>query len=224
MATPLDDKRLKVVLCTIFINIAAVILFANVSWSDWRTGMVLNVLDNAILITYAALCRDRFMLHLIYFGMGLGFAELFADAWLVEHTRTLDYSIGGGPMIWRSPLWMPFAWEVVAVQFAVLGQWLMRKFPRWGLGLTGAIGAVNIPFYEEMALQTQWWAYSGCRLFLHTPYYIIVGEFFIVVAIVLLARRIKIENLTATVSYGVAGGAAIWMCYAAAFMICEGKL
>jgi hypothetical protein len=200
------------------------IFFANVPWSDWRTGMVLNLTDNAILIAYAVFRRDRFMLHLICFGLALGFAELAADAWLVDHTRTLDYSIGGGPMIWRSPLWMPFAWEVVAVQFAVLGDWLMRKFSRRGLWLAGLIGAINIPFYEEMALGTKWWAYYDCRMFLHTPYYIILGEFFIVVAIVLLARRIKIENFAATILYGAAGGLAIFVCYAAAFLICEGRL
>ena len=38
-----------------------------------------------------------------------------------DYTRTLDYSIGGGPMIWRSPLWMLLAWEVVAVQFGYIG-------------------------------------------------------------------------------------------------------
>jgi hypothetical protein len=52
----------------------------------------------------------RFLL----FGVVVGLTELAADAWLVDYTRTLDYSIGGGPMIWRSPLWMPLAWEVVA--------------------------------------------------------------------------------------------------------------
>jgi len=25
------------------------------------------------------------------------------------------------PMIWRSPIWMPFAWQVVSVQFGYLG-------------------------------------------------------------------------------------------------------
>jgi hypothetical protein len=29
----------------------------------------------------------------------VGFKELAADAWLVDYTKTLDYSIGGGPMI-----------------------------------------------------------------------------------------------------------------------------
>jgi hypothetical protein len=58
----------------------------------------LNLVDNALLI---------------------GFILVRRDAWLVDYTRTLDYSIGGGPMIWRSPLWMPLAWEVVAVQFGL---------------------------------------------------------------------------------------------------------
>jgi hypothetical protein len=40
-------------------------------------------------------------------GVVVGFTELAADAWLV--------------VIWRSPLWMPLAWEVVAVQFGYVG-------------------------------------------------------------------------------------------------------
>ena len=219
-----NNERLKIVLCTIILNVTAVVLLANVPWSDWRTGMALNLVDNAILVTYALARRDRLMIHLICFGLALGFTELAADAWLVDHTKTLDYSIGGGPILVRSPLWMPFAWEVVAVQFAVLGSWLVDRFRGWGIWLAGIIGAINIPFYEEMALKTKWWSYQDCRMFLHTPYYIILGEFFIVLAIVLLARRIRIDNLFATVIYGATGGAAIWICYAAAFGICESRI
>ena len=53
--------------------------------------------------------------------------ELAADAWLVDYTRTLDYSIGGGPMLWRSPIWMPLAWEVVTVQFGYVGLRLWER-------------------------------------------------------------------------------------------------
>jgi len=52
------------------------------------------------------------MWRLLLFGLAVGLMELLADAWLVDHTRTRDYSIGGGPMIWRSPMWMRLAWEV----------------------------------------------------------------------------------------------------------------
>jgi hypothetical protein len=61
------------------------------------------------------------------FGLTAGIGELGADAWLVDFTRTLDYSSGGGPMLWRSPLWMTFAWEVVAVQFGYLGLRLRQR-------------------------------------------------------------------------------------------------
>jgi hypothetical protein len=80
-------------------------------------GTALNVLDNSLLIGFAMLKCDALLARFLLFGIVVGFTELAADAWLVDYTRTLDYSIGGGPMIWRSPVWMPLAWEVVAVQF-----------------------------------------------------------------------------------------------------------
>lgn len=219
--TNLNRPRLAVVLFTIFLNIFAVMIFANVSWSDWRTGMALNLLDNSIFITYAIRWRDQMMKHLLLFGLALGLTELLADAWIVDVTHTLDYSIGGGPMLWRSPLWMPFAWEVVAVQFAVLGQWLTDKWKGIGLILTGLAGAINIPFYEEMALQTNWWLYRNCRMFLHTPYYIILGEFLIVIGIVILSRKLQPPRLSVTLFTGMLGGLVIFASYALAFWICE---
>jgi Domain of unknown function (DUF6989) len=95
--------------------------------------------------------RDLLLARFVLFGLAVGFAELPADAWLVDYTRTLDYSIGGGQMIWRSPLWMPLAWEVVAVQFGYIGLRLWERFGWAGLLMIGLLGAINIPFYEEMA-------------------------------------------------------------------------
>ena len=217
----LTSSRLKIVLFTIFFNIAAVMVFAHLPWSDWRTGMALNLFNNAIFIIYAWHRRDRLMDRLLLFGIVLGFTELIADAWLVDFTRTLDYSIGGGPMIWRSPLWMPFAWEIVAVQFAVLGGWLTYRFKSYGILLAGLIGAINIPFYEEMARQTKWWAYHHCRMLLHTPYYIIFGEFWIVIAITIFSRRVLSGRLNETVWAGLSSGFMIFICYAVAFWIFE---
>jgi hypothetical protein len=48
------------------------------------------------------------------FGLIVGLSELPADAWLTNFTRSLDYWVGGGPMLWPSPVWMPLAWEIVA--------------------------------------------------------------------------------------------------------------
>jgi hypothetical protein len=151
------------------------------------------------------------------FGLATGLAELAADAWLVDGTRTLDYSIGGGPMLWRSPVWMPIAWEIVAVQFGCLGLWLRDRFGGAGLAAIGVLGAINIPYYEEMAKRIHWWQYSGCRMISHTPYYIILGEFGIAIALTLLARSLRHGNAAKAWWLGAAGGAAIFLCYALAY-------
>jgi hypothetical protein len=191
---PLEPARLWVVLATVAINVAAVTALTRVPWSDWRTGLLLNLFDNWLLIRFALARRDAFLARLLLFGLAVGFTELAADAWLVDYTRTLDYSIGGGPMLWRSPLWMPFAWQIVAVQFGYLGLRLWERFGGAGLALIGILGAINIPFYEEMAKRIHWWEYRGCRMLSNTPYYIILGELGIAMALALLARRVRDGN------------------------------
>jgi hypothetical protein len=116
-----ERARLAVILTTITISVVGVIAFSFAPWSDWRTGLLLNLMENSILIAFSIRCRDRLIPHLILFGLAGGITELLADAWLVDATGTLDYSLGGGPMIWRSPAWMPLAWEMVAVQFGYIG-------------------------------------------------------------------------------------------------------
>jgi hypothetical protein len=217
----LERARLRVVLATIGINVVAVLIFAVVPWSNWRTGLALNLLDNAILIAYAIRRRDSFMAHLIVFGLVIGFTELAADAWLVEGTRTLNYSIGGGPMLWRSPIWMPLAWEIVAVQFGYIGLRLIEAWNVVGLLLTGLIGAVNIPFYEEMARRTNWWTYSNRRMLSNTPYYIIVGEYLIAVFFAILAREVRKERIPMTVAAGVVAGASVLVCYGVAYELID---
>ena len=124
-------------------------------------------------------------------------------------------------MIWRSPLWMPFAWEVVAVQFGYIGLRLWERFGRVGLLMIALLGAINIPFYEEMARRIHWWQYSGCCMFSFTPWYIILGEFGIAVALTLLARRLRRGSWLGAIGAGIAGGISIFVCYAVAFFITD---
>jgi hypothetical protein len=145
----LERERLLVVIATVVINMAAVSLLAFAPWSDWRTGAALNLIDNCLLVGFVIGRRDALLARFLLFGLAVGLAELPADAWLVDDTRTLDYSIGGGPMIWRSPLWMPLAWEVVAVQFGCIGLRLWERFSWVGLLMIGLLGAINIPFYRR---------------------------------------------------------------------------
>jgi hypothetical protein len=218
----LERGRLAVVLATIVVNVVAVGLLAFVPWSDWRTGLALNLIDNALLLWFVVLKKDLLLARLIVFGLAVGFVELAADEWLVDATKTLDYSIGRGPMLWRSPLWMPFAWEVVAVQFGYVGLRLKDRWGAAGLFATGVLGAINIPYYEEMAKRIHWWQYTGCRMISLTPYYIIVGELGIAVALAWLASKLRNGGWGKAVLLGVAGGAAIFTCYAVGFALTDG--
>jgi hypothetical protein len=217
----LERDRLCIVIATVVINVVAVSLLTFAPWSDWRTGAALNIIDNCLLIGFVVVRRDPLLWRFVLFGVIVGFTELPADAWLVDYTRTLDYSIGGGPLIWRSPVWMPLAWEVVAVQFGYVGLRLWERFGRTGLLMIGLLGAINIPFYEEMARRIHWWQYRGCRMISFTPWYIILGEFGIALALTLLARTLRRGSWLVAVLTGLAGGASIFVCYAAAFLITD---
>jgi hypothetical protein len=92
-----------VVIATVVINVVAVSLLTLVPWSDWRMGVALNIVDNCLLVGFVLVRRDALLARFLLFGLVVGFTELAADAWLVDYTNTLDYSIGGGLMIWRSP-------------------------------------------------------------------------------------------------------------------------
>src|SRR2546423_4238480 len=124
----LERGRLCVVMATIVINVIAVSLLTFAPWSDWRTGAALNLVDNCLLVGFMVVRRDILLARFLLFGVVVGLTELAADAWLVDYTRTLDYSIGGGPMIWRSPLLMPLAWEVVGGQVWIIRLRFLGRF------------------------------------------------------------------------------------------------
>src|SRR5438876_11881317 len=143
----LERGRLCLVIATIVINVITVSLLTFAPWSDWRTGAALNVVDNCLLVGFTVVRRDALLARFLLFGVVVGLTDLAADAWLVDYTRTLDYSIGGGPMVWRSPLWMPLAWEVVAVQFGYIGLRLWDRFGNIGLLMIGLLGAMAFTTY-----------------------------------------------------------------------------
>ncbi len=87
--------------------------------------------------------------------------------------------------------------------------------------MIGLLGAINIPFYEEMARRIHWWQYSGCRMMSYTPWYIVVGEFGIALVFALLARTLRRDLWRVAVVAGVAGGVSIFVCYAAGFLITD---
>jgi hypothetical protein len=107
------------------------------------------------------------------------------------------------------------------VQFGYVGLRLWERLGRIGLLMIGLLGAINIPFYEEIARRIHWWQYSGCRMILFTPWYIILGEFGIAIAFALLAQKLRRGSWRQAVVAGIVGGVSIFVCYALAFWVTD---
>ena len=217
-----ERARLRVVLWTMFNAVAGVILFSRLPGSDGRSAAAIGLLNNAILVGYTLRRRDPVTARLLLFGLTTGVAELAADAWLVDVTRTLDYSVSHSAMVWRSPWWMVMAWEFVALQFGYIGLRLGERFGARGFLLGGLLGAVNVPFYEEMARRLGWWRYGGCPMLSDTPYFIILGELLLLTSFGVLARSVREGPAWRVFASGVLAGASIFGSYALAWVLVGG--
>ncbi len=212
--TESEKARLRTVLITVALSVGTVLALRDRTWSDGRTALALNGVSIGIFAWHIFLYRDKAMTRLLLFGLGLGVAELAADALCVRFTRTLDYSVARSPMLGLSPFWMPTAWMVVAAQIGYLGRRLIARFGMMtGMALTALLGAVNIPFYEEMAYHAHWWQYQNCRCIGHTPLYIIAAEMVIGLTLGPLAIRAMHADATwknAALAGLVGGLSTIW--------------
>jgi hypothetical protein len=176
--------------------------------SDGRSALFLISSSLLVFIIYWFRTKDKKILYLSLFGIVFGVVELVADALCVHYTKTLDYSVAKSPMIWLSPWWMPLSWMVVAMQIGGIGDAMMTRFGSIkGAVLTAVLGAINIPFYEEMANYLHLWAYTNCLRFLHTPYYIVVAELIIALALA-PAARYALQGVKPALIAGVIGGIA----------------
>lgn len=206
-----ERARLQTVLLTIAVSFVSVLLLAGKPWSNGGTAAALSFLHLAIFAAHIARWRDTGMARLLLFGLTLGIVELIADALCVRFTGTLDYRPAQSAMILLSPWWMPLAWMNLSAQIGYLGS---RFIDRWGITrgalITAALGAVNIPFYEQMALYCHWWAYRNCQMIPHTqtPLYIVIAELCIGLALGPLARRALRGSWQDAIGAGAAVGAA----------------
>lgn len=217
-ADPRTGPRLRLVLATLLIALSWLVAVVGRPWSDGRTAAALALAQNIIFAVYVVRTRDWDFARLFYgFGLTFGLAELAADALCVRFTHTLDYAPARSPMLGLSPWWMPLAWMIVATQIGFLGTRLMARVGAVrGIGLCALLGAVNIPFYEEMAYSAHWWRYAHCRMaalpgaaLSHTPLYIILAELIIGAALGPLAQRaLHGGSWGRAVGAGVLGGLA----------------
>lgn len=207
---PRENARLGIVLLTVGVSVAWVSAVAGRPWSDGRTAALLSFVNLTLFLAHVLRHRDAAVARLLLFGLGLGVVELIADALCVRYTGTLDYAPARSAMLGLSPWWMPLAWMLVAAQIGYLGARLIERLGVARGALLGAlIGAVNIPFYEEMAYHAHWWRYVDCRRVGHTPVYIIVAELVIGLALGPLARvALRRPSARTALLAGALGGVA----------------
>lgn len=153
---------------------------------------------------------------LLLAGFVAGICELFTDASGQSVAHSLIYP-SGEPSLWASPLYMPLSWMVILTLLGYVS-WRLRALlglPKAAL-ISGIVGAIQIPIYEEMAYYGGWWQYRRTHLMLgHTPIYVLLFEGLIVAALPLLYDRIERRAWSHVVLIGVLLGA--WMPFAALF-------
>ncbi len=165
------------------------------------------------------------LLRLLAFGLVAGACELFTDYSGEVVAHSLSYP-PGEPMLWASPVYMPISWMVVLTQIGYLA-WRLDTLapspPRWlTMALVGLWGALNIPFYEEMAYHAGWWSYAHAPSLGHTPYYVLLFEGLIALALPPLLAGIERRSLRATLLRGLALG--VWIpCAALAAWLLLGR-
>ncbi len=210
--------RTRFVLFTLLLVLCCNFASSLVGWG-WTTAAAITAVEAGLYVTYSWRRNDRVMARILLFSLAAGWTELLADRWLVDVTGTLVYA-PGGPFVWRSPLYMPFAWTIVTTQLGYLAWWLRRRFGLVPASiLIGLFGAINIPLYEQWANGAGWWSYRNCPLLGHTPWYIIGGEFLIVLSLPAAMSLVERSRAWVCVVAGLAQGLWIWGAYCVAFLL-----
>lgn len=187
--------------------------------AGWWTAGAITIVNCTFLLSAVVIARargnaaDQFLGRLLLAGLVAGFCELFTDASGSYFALSLSYPTNE-PMLWASPLYMPFSWMVVLTQLGYLG-WRLRGLLSWRVAvpLAGIIGAINIPFYEEIAYHARWWHYTPVRTLGHTPAYVLLFEGLLVAILPIVLDRIERHGWGEVALAGVAIG--VWMPFAA---------
>jgi hypothetical protein len=215
--TSLDPSEQKHRLRFILATLAFVIIWMVINsyfMTGWITAFALAYLVLAMDVIYIIRTDDSLLGKFLIFGLVGGFTELLADAWLVEKTKTLFYE-NPEPLLLDSPAYMPVAWTVVLVQIGYIGYWLYLKRGMLTATLVcGLIGGIIIPLYESFAKGAGWWHYEDPnRIIWNTPYYIILGEFLLALALPALLLWCSKKPFYWAIPIGIVMGLWIWIAY-----------
>ena len=202
--TPLDAAMLGALALLIVAHLVAARLALG-----WITAALTDLLIGAYLLALLTRREWRPLLwRLLVLGLVAGILELVTDAAGEGFAHSLFYP-ANEPFLWDSPLYMPLSWMIVLTQLGYVAWRLRGLLPLpAALTLAGIIGALDIPFYEEMAYHAGWWHYAPTRLHLgHTPLYVLHFEGLIAAALPLLVWRLASRTARGVIARGVVLGA-----------------
>jgi hypothetical protein len=181
----------------------------------WYVGIIDLILTAMLFILVISWRMVRPLLgRLMLVGLLAGICELFTDASGQYVVHSLIYPVGEWT-IWTSPLYMPLSWLVTLTYLGYIS-WRLRALLGWrsAILLCGLLGAIDIPFFEEISYYGGWWRYAPTHLMLgHTPAYVALFEGLVVAALPLLFDRLERRSWVETVALGVVTGT--WMAISA---------
>ena len=188
-AAATDGARRRVVLASVLLTVGFAATCSRWPGAAGRSAAALDLVNVGLFGLYLRWSGDRVFRGVLWAAGAFGLVEIGADYLCVRCTGTLDYSVARSAMLLASPWWMPCSWAVVAVQMSIPGAAAMARYgAARGALLAGVLGALLIPFYEEMAWGAHWWRYRNCLQIGHTPVYIVVAEAVIGVVLAFLGH------------------------------------
>ncbi len=181
-------------------------------YTHWWSVGTAEVFLSLYLVAWLLLSRSMRPLlgRLMLAGLIAGICELFTDASGQYVAHSLIYP-AGELTLWTSPAYMPLSWMVILTHLGYLA-WRLRAIAGWRKAslICGIWGAMQIPFYEEMAYYGGWWHYVPTRLMLgHTPLYVLLFEGLIIASLPLFYDRIERRAWLQVAIIGVLLG--LWM-------------
>ena len=200
----LQHNRTRMILISMpvsiaFLAIAAYTHSGALGGSLWSYGFAL------FYGLWAWIKKDTLLQSFLLFAVMAGFTELIADAWIVN-THTLFYP-GNEPMLYKSPMYMPFSWVVVLIQLGYVGylihQWKGLLVATVSVGI---MGCMIIPFYEFLAIHAGWWHYENAPMWGLVPKYIYIAEGILMLSIPVLFDRTTQISRFQTMVLGIVQG------------------
>jgi hypothetical protein len=185
----------------------------------WISATVLNVAMDLLILWYIISHKDGLLGRLLLMGIAGGMVELmFADPWAVR-SGTLVYA-GDGPFIIDSPLYMPLGWAYVLLQIGYISWWVWKQKGLFAsVAVAVLLGGTNIPVYEMLAKAAHWWYYQNVPMVFGAPYYVILGEALIGLALPFIVRPVATKAIGWSLVFGIVLGVWTWVSAIIAFRI-----